>query len=103
MVRETVQGSRDIVKEVRGLLAKATPGPWMRISRAANMDEICGVIARGSIANVSRWVSGVTGSLEENVANAVLIARAPELIKALADEVERLRGLVRHMNFPRGD
>lgn len=69
----------DIIKDAKQLLGSATPGKW----RAADSD----IIAEDSnrfIATVSEY-SGLDEPSEE-YANVQLIAAAPELAQALAEE-----------------
>lgn len=69
----------DIIKDAKQLLEDVTPGKW----RAADSD----IIAKDGnrfIATVSEY-SGLDEPSEE-YANAQLIAAAPELVQALAEE-----------------
>lgn len=88
----------DIVSEARELLAKATLGPW-RVERNTKRLEISPIRPDG------QWVSMIAQVYKSGrcngssyrmpaEANAELIARAPELLRQLCDEVERLRGEV---------
>ena len=69
----------DIIKDAKQLLDGATPGKW----RAADSDIIAEDINR-FIATVSEY-SGLDEPSEE-YANVQLIAAAPELAQALAEE-----------------
>lgn len=44
-----------------------------------------------------------TSALCKAVTHKVVAAHGEAMLRALADEVERLRGLVRHMNLPLGE
>jgi hypothetical protein len=76
--------SDDIVSRARELMAAATPGPWF-LSRRRRERVCCGDPAANAheIADAARSPS---------CGDAALIAAAPGLLAALADEVERLRG-----------
>ena len=90
----------DIVSEARELLSGITPGQW-RNERQVVADENSIVV--GTETYNWRFVAHTNSdtdeageetppiSEKEAVANAELIARAPELLRQLADEVERLR------------
>jgi hypothetical protein len=75
--------SDDIVSRARELMAAATPGPWF-LSRRRRERVCCGDPAANAheIADAARSPS---------CGDAALIAAAPGLLAALADEVERLR------------
>lgn len=75
---------KDIVEEARELLANATPGPW----RTSRTDRLYVLRDSDDKPTVAR-ATGLTR--DEGAANAALIARAPELLRVLADEAERLR------------
>jgi hypothetical protein len=70
------------VDEARELLAKATPGPWEhdRLSVKCSTSYLLQ-------DNVSHGDDTYSNFTEDDCA---LIARAPELLKALSDEVDRL-------------
>lgn len=68
---------RDPVAETRELLADATPGPWEIIGGGEYITPVGIMVAPDD--------GGVWG------VDAELIAAAPRLLAALADEVERLR------------
>ena len=83
----------DLIEEVEELLAKASKAPWshyygkLRPRFSVTIDEIHD--ARGGV--VVAW-SGFDG-LHKGTAfdNAELIARSPELLRRLVDEVKTLR------------
>lgn len=99
------ESKSDLVKEARELLAKATPGSWSLTNDGTYIRPDClrntkplvdpakGMPAWPAICSVTPWPQdrwNVLG-IEESLGNAVLIARAPELLSALCDEVEELR------------
>lgn len=65
---------------------KHTPGPWKVVTE----DGLTGVRAMRGLANLELWLSDV-GSYEKQLANAQLIAAAPEML-------EMLRHMVRWNN-----
>jgi hypothetical protein len=67
----------DPIEEARALLAKATPGPW-----AIGVDRDRVYCSGDTIAETYT---------QDRYANAAIIAAAPRLLAALADECERLR------------
>jgi hypothetical protein len=68
-------------------MSKHTPGPWGTYDTAAYGIHICkGGIAGQHIASAQRYV-GLTQ--DETVANARLIAAAPEMLAALRELLER--------------
>lgn len=91
----------DAVKEARELLAIATPGPWKVYSDSrpdivtlANVNS--GYMSERHLLSMDKY-GEAWGQDFENENDANLIARAPELLKTLADEVERLRQQVKQM------
>ena len=96
---------KDLVAEVEELLAKATPGPWRWAS--ADPDSRHGVLeyATGDDAlwacdDVRILTDGsARGEYSPDIdvmgADADLIARAPDLLRRLVEEVKRLRPLAR--------
>lgn len=87
------ESKSDLVVEARELLSKATPGPW-------TVKPIEGQ-AEFEIADAKRdWqvccVAGYAGARRldgnyESEANADLIARTPDLLSSLCNELEQLR------------
>lgn len=86
----------DAVEEARELLAKATPRPWEAPRLWDDSGLVDNVVYHAPQAG-ERWkadtptICVLPHSQQPNRANAELIARAPELLKTLADEVRRLR------------
>lgn len=62
--------------------AKYTPGPWKH-------DDTWGLIVSDDGAEIAACHAGRTGDKSETLANAALIAAAPEMLEAL-HEAERL-------------
>lgn len=85
---------RDIVEGARELLAKATPGPWAYMEDETFWGEIrsCGINDDDPTAFS---LIAVTPEGDERDNDFRLIARAPELLRLLADECERLRNASR--------
>lgn len=94
----------DPVKEARDLLAKATPWPW-RMGSFGDRPEVQGDLASGNNGYPCRQIltmgfahvewGALNSEVQQELRNdAELIARAPELLKTLADEVERLRNIM---------
>lgn len=78
----------DPVEEARALLADATPGPWCNGDHVGEPRAICPMVSRmDSLLGLDR--DGM--AIVVRAADAALIAAAPRLLAALADEVERLR------------
>ncbi|PFG17212.1 hypothetical protein ATK74_1775 [Propionicimonas paludicola] len=93
---------RDLVSEVREALAKATPGPWEASASDSGHSkfEMNHYVLAGPVGDtVCDMESHVRVSIneqvakDEGVADAYLIAHAPEWLAALCDEVERLSDL----------
>lgn len=98
----TSSKAKSLVREARELLSKATPGPWEARTgyvyhlnardRAARIKSypICGVSLPG--ANEMLAATGSYGNTEQAVsirnANATLIARAPDLLSSLCNELD---------------
>lgn len=93
---------QDLVTEARELLVGITTPPWAYGWKTVNLTNIYAVGGRGSVADVSRWEDGIAGNEQENSANAHLIARAPELLRQLVEEVERRDKLIVHMHVHSG-
>lgn len=98
---------KDLVVEARELLAKATAGPW----EAPHLWDASGLVdnaVRHAPRAGERWktdtptVCTFPRDEQPNRANAELIARAPELLPALCDEVQRLHKLIVHMHVHSG-
>lgn len=85
----TPNEQNDVVKEARELLVDFPSAPVHDIERALFADAVERE-RRSPFFGHSKKIAHV-------------YARAPELLKSLLDEVDRLRGLVRHMNLPLGD
>ena len=80
---------RDVVREARELLSKATPGPWGVLP--SNNSTLAHVETQeGTTAEQGQGFT-VCSIPKKRINDAELIARAPELLAALCDEVERLR------------
>lgn len=81
---------------IRGRLEAATPGPWFIADDNAEKMEIsidaptANKLGAWHIAEVCGGISLVEGEGSSH-GNAVLIAHAPTYVRALLDEVERLR------------
>lgn len=94
----------DAVIEARELLAKATQGPWRAVALLTdgeNHHVLAGKFSDQHIKATSDDHNGLV-AFADLPANTELIARAPELLKTLADEVEQLRELVVHMHVHSG-
>lgn len=104
MTTETTE--RDLVTEVEELLAKATPGPWVWEfvgefdSEASNAGGFTYQHIRAGYLGVAdtyhasgaQWPDGsVSPPRDGNAHDANLIAAAPELLRRLVEEVEKLR------------
>lgn len=86
------ESKNDLVKDARELLSKATPWPWTRKPGAF---WICDVGNTGcGVWSTAYPLEGEPFPHAEQEADAALLARAPELLSALCDEVERLHQLV---------
>ena len=84
---------KDIVVETRLLLANATQGPWRAVALLTdgeNHHVLAGKFSDQHIKATSDDHNGLV-AFADLPANTELIARSPELLRALADEVERLR------------
>lgn len=83
----------DLVVEARELLAKATPGPWTQSALAVAYIVGPADTDFEVIASVGEYrEDGILERRFKNCAsNMSLITRAPELLRQLCDEVERLR------------
>lgn len=95
---------RDLVTEVEELLAKATPGPWEVLAAddyfveapSATFKPSPYVDANMEAPTVCRTVVEVGNQTEDcGEANANLIARSPELLRRLVEEVKQDRDLLR--------
>lgn len=77
---------------------KFTPGPWMRDERLVYALESIGWRGREEQFRnrFSASVQGPTTPADELIANAALIAAAPDLLKALRWAMRHLRG---HVSF----
>lgn len=101
---------KDIFVEARALLSKATPEPWVQTqARTTTMGRQYIEIEHRNSNCVSDMICQIDSAYlcaaelnDTDKANAALIARSPELLRALADEVERLRDLVVHMHVHSG-
>ena len=80
----------DIIKQKGEIMSKHTPGEWSYDVQCAvePNNSLCTIYYNGndqsklgSIASVQIWRSGVQGTVSENIANARLIASAPELLE----------------------
>ncbi len=84
--------------ETLSICEKATPGPWGKCYHAPNLITVDASDFLGSIASVSRWMTGVPGDDSENKANAEFIAAArthyPAALRALKVAVESVQDWV---------
>lgn len=83
---------RDIVAEARELLSAATPEPWRAVAYVGKEPRhiTAGKFTEETPIATPENPNGLV-AFADLPTNAQLIARAPELLRALADEVERLR------------
>lgn len=83
----------DVVVEVRALLAQATPGPWSQSALVGGYVLGPKEVEYQIVTALVEYDQDGEVHLEfdNSVNNMALIARAPELLKALADEVTALR------------
>lgn len=83
----------DLTDTARALLAAATPGPWQADAWYGCDDGGWAAIGPHHMATEDEGYDDVPESPAHHraMADAALIAAAPELIAALCDEVERLR------------
>lgn len=95
--RPATTTTEDPVKRARELLSKATPGPWKaqrnaRLEIISSIEPFEGCGWGQAVAHIYRAgkMNGTPYRMPA-IANAELIAAAPELLTALADECERLR------------
>lgn len=93
--------ANDPVAEARELLSKITPWPW-RLDSFGDRPEVQGDLANGHSGHPCRqiltmgfahveWAMLEPAVQRELYYDAAFIACVPELLKTLADEVERLR------------
>lgn len=73
----------DLIEEVEALLAKATPGPWLADRQSVRSP--LGYLLQDNVAHGDDTYSNFTE------ADCALIARAPELLRRLVEEVKALR------------
>lgn len=94
---------KDIVEEAWELLANATPEPWRAVAyigkeprhvTAGQFTEQTPIADAGNPNGLVAYA--------DLPQNARLIARAPELLRTLANEVDKLRKLVVHMHVHSG-
>jgi hypothetical protein len=79
----------DIVAKAEALLANVTPGAWEWVNDNLETSEGERVLRPGErvLSPSGRDVGGI----DATDADAAFIATAPELVRALVDEVKRLR------------
>lgn len=92
----TEQSKKDVVEEARELLSKITPWPWMyRPNPGGNKEDWAFHIDRQGTPGRMDWgilIAACWSHVSESAeANAALIARAPELLSSLIEEVLELR------------
>lgn len=98
-----------LVQEARELAAKATPGPW-ESDTVQYLDEVVWAPAEEWIANVGNCIQPVVLEWEDLTDhgkmicqaqddNCKFIARARELVPALADAVEQLTARIEELEM----
>ena len=78
-------------KELRTLLAKATPTPWMSASKPSSVCgwPVCGELGT-AIATIQRLSFPGQPLIGEEIANAKLIPAAVNALPSLLDQIDRL-------------
>lgn len=77
------------IEELRGLLAKATPGPWVFLELTTNPDGVGYIQRKDHDGKEIAHHGDMSRSRDENCANAALIVTAVNSLSALLDLAER--------------
>lgn len=89
---------KDLVIEARELLKSISPLPWQKYTKFATHREPYSITdGNGAIIINVLFEQLTMDDPEQANGNAALLVRAPELLRQLADEVERLRRQVRQI------
>lgn len=89
------------IAEIKDRLEKATPGPWIAVGK--NRNDGHQVVVAGEYTNEGEpdmWIDVVYSA--DEVADADFIAGAPEDIRFLLSEVERLEKRIIHLKKAEG-